>query len=146
MPTRLIVLVVALAALAAVPATCAGAGAATRATLTVQSSDYGPVLWDGANRALYAFTADRRGRSNCSGACAKAWPPYYASGTLRAGKGVKQTLIGTTRRADGRRQVTYAGRPLYYYVGDGKGRILCQNVNEYGGDWLVVRGSGKLVR
>jgi predicted lipoprotein with Yx(FWY)xxD motif len=59
---------------------------------------------------------------------------------------VKQSLIGTTRRADGRRQVTYAGRPLYYYVGDGKGRILCQNVTEFGGDWLVVRGSGKLVR
>jgi predicted lipoprotein with Yx(FWY)xxD motif len=127
-------------------ASAAGADGAARSTLTVQSSDYGPVLWDGSNRALYAFTADRSGRSRCSGACTKAWPPYYATGMLRAGKGVKQTLIGTTRRADGRRQVTYAGRPLYYYVGDGKGRILCQNVNEFGGDWLVVRASGKLVR
>jgi predicted lipoprotein with Yx(FWY)xxD motif len=124
----------------------AAANGAARPTLTVQASDYGPVLWDGSNRALYAFTADRGGKSRCSGACAAAWPPYYAPATLRAGKGVKQSLIGTTRRAGGRRQVTYAGRPLYYYVGDGRGRILCQNVNEYGGDWLVVRGSGKLVR
>jgi len=141
---RILLAVALLSVVALAPA--AGADGAAPATLTVQSSDYGPVLWDGSNRALYAFTADRSGRSRCSGACAKAWPPYYATGTLRAGKGVKQTLIGTTRRADGRRQVTYAGRPLYYYVGDGKGRILCQNVNEFGGDWLVVRASGKLVR
>jgi predicted lipoprotein with Yx(FWY)xxD motif len=137
-------LAIALLVVSAVAA--AGASGAARPALTVHASDYGPVLWDGSNRALYAFTADRGGKSRCSGACAAAWPPYYAPATLRAGKGVKQSLIGTTRRADGRRQVTYAGRPLYYYVGDGKGRILCQNVNEYGGDWLVVRGSGKLVR
>ncbi len=123
-----------------------GAGSTARPTLVVQGSDYGQVLWDGANRALYAFTADRGGKSRCSGACAAAWPPYYAPATLRAGKGVKRSLLGTIRRADGRRQVTYAGRPLYYYVGDGKGRILCQNVTEYGGDWLVIRASGKLVR
>ncbi len=140
----LTVAIAAAAALALVPV--GGADSTARTTLVVQGSDYGQILWDGGNRALYAFTADRGGKSRCSGACAAAWPPYYASGTLRAGKGVKQSLLGTIRRADGRRQVTYAGRPLYYYVGDGKGRILCQNVNEFGGDWLVVRGSGKLVR
>src|SRR3954471_12250489 len=123
-----------------------GGDGAGRATRTVQGSDYDPILWDGSNRALYAFTADRGGTSRCSGACAAAWPPYTAPAALGAGKGVKQSLIGTTRRADGRRQVTYAGRPLYYYVGDGKGRVLCQDVTEFGGDWLVVRGSGKLVR
>ena len=144
MHRRLAVVLLAIAALAVVPA--AGADRTARTTLTVQRSDYGPILWDGSNRALYAFTADTSTRSNCSGACARAWPPYYAAGTLRAGAGVKRSLIGTIRRADGRRQVTYAGHPLYYYVGDGKGRVLCQNVNEFGGDWLVVRGSGKLVR
>jgi predicted lipoprotein with Yx(FWY)xxD motif len=42
--------------------------------------------------------------------------------------------------------VTYAGRPLYYYVGDKKpGQVLCQNVNEYGGLWLVMRPSGRPV-
>ena len=50
-------------------------------------------------------------------------------------------------RSHGRRQITYAGRPLYYYVGDAKaGQILCQNAVEFGGTWLVVRPSGKLVR
>jgi predicted lipoprotein with Yx(FWY)xxD motif len=72
---------------------------------------------------------------------------YYAKSGLRAGKGTNRSLLGTTRRRDGRRQITYAGRPLYYYVGDTKpGQIRCQNVAEFGGTWLIVRPSGKLVR
>jgi predicted lipoprotein with Yx(FWY)xxD motif len=58
-----------------------------------------------------------------------------------------QSLLGTSRRRDGRLQVTYNGRPLYFYVGDKKpGQVLCQNVDEFGGTWLVVRPSGRLVR
>jgi predicted lipoprotein with Yx(FWY)xxD motif len=120
----------------------------TRPTLTAKSSRFGPILFDGRGFVLYAFTRDRRGgTSRCSGACAKAWPPYVARGALRAGKGVKSSLLRTVRRADGSRQVTYAGWPLYYYVGDRQpGQILCQNVSEFGGLWLVQRPSGKLVR
>jgi predicted lipoprotein with Yx(FWY)xxD motif len=60
---------------------------------------------------------------------------------------VRAGLIGTVRRADGRRQATYAGRPLYYYVGDnGPGVIRCQNVTEFGGVWLVQRPTGQPVR
>jgi predicted lipoprotein with Yx(FWY)xxD motif len=116
-------------------------------TLAAHSSSFGQVLFDGRGFVLYAFTKDTRGRSACSGACAKAWPPYVVRGALRAGTGVKASLLGTTRRANGSRQVTYAGKPLYYYVGDKKPRqILCQNVSEFGGLWLVVRPSGRLVR
>jgi predicted lipoprotein with Yx(FWY)xxD motif len=128
----------------------AGQAAATdRAAPTVSAgpSAYGVVLFDGHGKALYAFTRDRRGKSMCSGACAAAWPPYVVRGTLRAGAGASGRLIGTTRRPDGSRQLTYAGRPLYYYVGDRKpGQILCQNVVEFGGRWLVIRPSGGLVR
>jgi predicted lipoprotein with Yx(FWY)xxD motif len=116
-------------------------------TLTVKSSSYGSVLFDGRGHVLYAFTRDAKGRSACYGACAKAWPVYYAKGPLRVGTGLKRSLLGTTKRRDGRRQITYAGRPLYYYVGDTKpGQIRCQNVAEFGGTWLVVRPSGRLVR
>jgi predicted lipoprotein with Yx(FWY)xxD motif len=56
-------------------------------------------------------------------------------------------LLGTMRRADGAVQVTYAGRALYYYVGDRKPRqVLCQNVSEFEGIWRVIRPSGALVR
>lgn len=139
-----------LIALLLLPAAAAGqTEAQTRPTLIVRDSKYGRVLFDGRGYALYAFTRDRRGGpSRCYGACAAAWPVYFGKGTLRAGKGVKQSLIGTVRRRDGRRQVTYNGRPLYYYVGE-RGRpgvILCQNVDEFGGLWLVVRPGGQLVR
>jgi predicted lipoprotein with Yx(FWY)xxD motif len=117
------------------------------ASLTVRKTRFGTVLFDGRGRVLYGFTRDRRGGpSQCYGACAKAWPVYFAGGQLRAGKSVKQSLIGTTRRRDGKRQVTYNGWPLYYYVDDGVGQVLCQNVEEFGGLWLVVRPNGQLVR
>jgi predicted lipoprotein with Yx(FWY)xxD motif len=117
------------------------------ATLTVRSSDFGRIVFDSRGRALYAFTRDPRARSVCSGACAVAWPPYIVRGSLRSGPGIKRSLLGTTRRRDGMRQVTYAGRPLYYYVGDRRpGEVRCQNIFEFGGLWLVQRPNGRLVR
>jgi predicted lipoprotein with Yx(FWY)xxD motif len=119
----------------------------TSPTLTVRRSAYGPILFDGRGHALYAFTRDARGgRSTCYGACAKAWPPYVVRGPLSSGSGARRSRLGTVFRRNGTRQVTYAGRPLYYYVGDGRLQVKCQNVDEFGGLWLVVRGSGKLVR
>ena len=127
--------------------TTASAPAPVPAAIKVGTSDYGPILFDGRGRALYAFTSDPSGESVCTGDCAAAWPPYLASGRLRAGKGAKQTLLGTARRPDGSRQVAYGGRPLYYYVGDREpGQVLCQNVVEFGGTWLVLRGGGSLVQ
>jgi len=60
--------------------------------------------------------------------------------------GARSSLLGSIRRADGTRQVTYGGQPLYYYIGDRRpGHVLCQNVREFGGTWLVVSGTGRLV-
>ena len=145
---RSLVLAILVVAAAATFAGGSSASAGARATLTVRSSNYGAILFDGQGRALYAFTRDRRGgASRCYGACARAWPVYFASSRLVAGKGVKRSLIGTVRRRDGRRQITYNGRPLYYYVGDkSAGQVSCQNVAEFGGTWLVMRPSGALVR
>src|SRR4249920_2463647 len=109
-------------------------------TLKVKASSYGKALFDGRGFVLYAFTRDHR-RSACYGACSKAWPPYFAPNeSLGVGAGLKRSLLGTVRRKNGRRQITYGGRPLYYYVGDRRpGQILCQGVVEYGGRWLLVR-------
>jgi predicted lipoprotein with Yx(FWY)xxD motif len=137
-----------LAGLLTIAALTATADGATPAgTVSAHASQYGTVLFDGRGFALYAFTKDPRGKSVCNGDCAKAWPPYLVKSKPAAAGGVRRTLLGTTRRADGTTQVTYAGRPLYYYIGDLKpGQILCQNVVEFGGTWLVVRPSGSPVR
>jgi predicted lipoprotein with Yx(FWY)xxD motif len=117
-----------------------------RSTVGAHASSYGTILFDGRGFVLYAFTRDLRGRSVCSRACAKAWPPYLVQRRAFAAAGAKASLLGTSRRRDGTTQATYAGRPLYYYIGDRKpGQILCQDVSEFGGRWLVVRPSGKLV-
>lgn len=140
---RLTLLAVVVLAAALAPA----ATPADRGAVTVHASRFGRILFDGRGFALYAFTKDPRGRSVCTGACAAAWPPYTVAALPRAGAGVTRSLLGTTRRADGKLQVTYAGRPLYYYVGDRRpGQILCQNVSEFGGLWLVARANGTLVR
>jgi len=144
MRKRLLVVAVAGVALAFAPAAMSREG--TQPALTVKSSRFGKVLFDGRGYVLYAFTRDGR-RSTCYAACAKAWPVYYAKAGLVAGLGVKRAMLATTTRRDGRRQITYAGRPLYYWAGDTKpGRIGCQNATEFGGTWLVVRPSGRLVR
>jgi predicted lipoprotein with Yx(FWY)xxD motif len=109
--------------------------------VTVRGSQYGRIVFDGRGYVLYAFTRDGHGPSTCYGACAKAWPPYVVKARPRGAH------LGVVRRRGGALQLTYAGRPLYYYVGDRKpGQILCQNVSEYGGLWLVISPDGTLVR
>ena len=110
-------------------------------------SAYGSILFDGRGFVLYSFTADSPRASRCAGACAKAWPPFSVKTRPVAAKGLAQKLVGRVRRSDGSYQATYAGHPLYYYVGDRKpGQILCQNVVEFGGRWLVVGRRGSLIR
>ena len=144
---RLLLLALAGVVLAGASTSVAANRMQTAPKLAVSGSPFGKILFDGRRRAIYAFTRDGRGKSTCYGACAAAWPPFLVARKPVAGTGVRKALIGTVRRRDGRLQATYAGRPLYFYVGDRKpGQVLCQNVAEFGGTWLVVRGSGRLVR
>ena len=124
-----------------------GQRAARAATVTAHASRFSKVLFDGSGRALYLFKRDKGSRSTCSGACAKAWPPFLTTRAPKAGTGARARLLGTTNRVNGARQVTYAGHPLYYFRGDSKpGQINCQNVVEFGGRWLVVSPSGAPVK
>ena len=124
----------------------APARAVAKASVATGKSSYGQILFDGRGFALYAFTHDTRNKATCYGECATKWPPFVVSSRPAAGRGAKASLLGTTRRSDGKLQATYGGRPLYYYDGDkAPGIVLCQNVPEFGGTWLVLRGSGRLV-
>jgi predicted lipoprotein with Yx(FWY)xxD motif len=113
--------------------------------VTITRSEYGRVVADSKGEALYLFDKEKSKKAECYGTCAKAWPPFLTKGKPQAGKGVREGLLGTTKRRNGRRQVTYRGHPLYYFVSDSPGTILCQDVFEYGGRWLVVQPSGRAV-
>jgi predicted lipoprotein with Yx(FWY)xxD motif len=112
----------------------------------VVGSQFGRVIADGKGEAYYLFDKEQTRKPECYGECAAVWPPVLTRGKPQAGKGVKAAKLGTSRRRNGKLQVTYAGQPLYYYVDDAPGTILCQNVDEFGGLWLVVKPSGAPVR
>ncbi len=103
----------------------------------------GHVLVDGAGYTLYVHMPDRRRSSRCFGICAKQWPPLVLSARQRraiAGPGVRSSLVGTVRRPDGDRQVTYNGWPLYLTAhttpgqADGQGSTM--------GIWYTISVTG----
>lgn len=140
----------------AAPAATAKAGDEAGATATasgkrktkvrLKRTQFGRVLFTSDGYALYVFTRDKRRKEKCYGDCAVAWPPLKAKGKLKAGKGVKQRLLGRVKRRDGGKQVTYKGQPLYGYINDPRGQVLCQDVFQFGGKWYVVKRSGRAVR
>jgi predicted lipoprotein with Yx(FWY)xxD motif len=140
-----IALLIAVTAVLALPAE--GMAAKKGKRIKADDSRYGSVLFDGKGRAIYLFTKDEgEGKSRCYGDCARAWPPVLTRGKPRAGAGVKAGKLGTTKRRSGKRQVTYNGHPLYYYISDTEpGEITCQDVDEFGGIWYVVAPSGRAV-
>jgi predicted lipoprotein with Yx(FWY)xxD motif len=132
---------------AAAPTTTQPAEAGGGAGVTIKTSDsqFGQVLFDGDDQAIYYFDKESGSKSECYGECAVAWPPVLTKGDPQAGSGAQAGLLGTTQRNDGTTQVTYDGHPLYYYIDDPKGEVDCHNVNEFGGLWLAVQGNGQPV-
>jgi predicted lipoprotein with Yx(FWY)xxD motif len=106
----------------------------------------GPMLVDGAGHTLYLWKADTGPQSMCSGACAQAWPPVTTTASVRAGHGIDAKLLGMSKRADGSRQVTYAGHPLYLFAGDtAAGQLNGQGSNAFGADWWAVAPTGAAI-
>ena len=133
---------------AIVPMIATGALATTvlastsKPTVSLHKTAVGKVLVAANGRTVYLFTADQGKKSACSGQCATAWPPLIATEPT-AGHGVKASKLGTTKRRDGRLQVTYGGHPLYYFVEDKKsGDVDGQGIVHFGGAWWVVSAAG----
>jgi len=112
----------------------------------VASSGLGRVLVDGRGRTLYLFEKDKHGKSACAGKCAGFWPPLITSGKPLATAGAKSSLLGTTKRADGRLQVTYNHHPLYTFVKDTrKGQTNGEELDAFGAEWYAVSAAGAKV-
>src|SRR4029450_13661446 len=70
-------------------------------------------------------------------------PPATATNTTTAGPGLTAGEIGTTKRSDGERQLTYNGHPLYRAAADRKpGDTNGQGLDQFGAKWYVLNASG----
>jgi predicted lipoprotein with Yx(FWY)xxD motif len=139
------------AATAASTPTQSTAAAATAAApgvaVQVKQGKLGPILSAGPKRlTVYLFEADKGAASACTGACAKAWPPVTTAGAPVAGGGAVSADLGTIARADGTKQVTYKGHPVYFFAKDGDaGDAYGEGVKAFGADWYVMRPNGSKV-
>ncbi|MFF5724200.1 hypothetical protein [[Kitasatospora] papulosa] len=116
------------------------------ATVSARKGTYGESLVDDKGMTLYVFDKDTKNKSNCTGACAKAWPPLLDAAAPTAGKGVKASLLRTASRGDGKKQVTYNGHPLYRFDADQKpGDTEGQAVDAFGAKWYVISTEGKKI-
>ena len=116
------------------------------ATVGVANTNLGKVLVNSKGLTLYLFKKDSGTTSSCSGACATAWPPLQATGKPTVGTGVTASMVGTTTRSDGSRQVTYNGHPLYLYDGDSSpGDTNGQGISAFGAAWYALSASGNQV-
>ena len=113
----------------------------------MRDSRFGRILTDGHGFTLYLFTRERTKRQPLLRAVRGRLAAAAHDRRPRAAGAARSKHLGTTRRSDGRRQVTYRGHPVYYYVNERRPlQVLCQNVFEFGGLWLVVSPSGKAIR
>jgi predicted lipoprotein with Yx(FWY)xxD motif len=132
------------AAAAAVTHQGSASSSANAGRVTLHKTKIGKVLATSSGRTLYLFMKDKNRHSSCYGQCAGYWPPLMKKGKLRAGTGVNAGLLGTTKRKNGKPQVTYKGHPLYLYKGDSAaGQLLGQRQNFFGGKWYAVSASGR---
>lgn len=128
--------------------TSAGAtSASSPASATVKVSKlpgYSSVLTTSTGRAVYLLTSDPSGGSSCRGSCATQWPPLLEKGALRAGPGVKASLLSVFKRKDGTDQVVYNHHALYMHTG--QGAASGAGLAGYGGVWYLVSPSGQAVK
>jgi len=124
-----------------------GAAANGAQVKVTKNGKLGQILVDGAGRSLYLFEKDKGSTSSCYSDCAKVWPPFTSSGAATGGAGATSSLLGSTSRTDGTKQVTYHGHPLYYYVSDEhtSGSATGEGLNQFGAEWYVLSPAGSKV-
>jgi predicted lipoprotein with Yx(FWY)xxD motif len=130
--------------------TPSGAGAtsvSSPAAATVSVSKlpgYSSVLTTASGQAVYLLSSDPSGGSRCGAGCTTQWPPLVEKGALRAGPGIKASLLSVFKRKDGKEQVMYNHHALYMHKGQGdaSGAGLAAD----GGVWYLVSSSGTAIK
>lgn len=136
-------------AMAAVPIASASAASGGPAKVSLKKTALGMILVNGRGRTLYGFTKDAKNKDRCAttAGCPGVWPAVTSHGKPTAGRGVQRSKLSTITLSNGSHQVTYAGHPLYTYVGDSSaGETDYVGAGQFGGTWLAVNSAGKLIR
>lgn len=121
-------------------------GTRAGATVNLRKTQLGSVLVNSKGHTLYLFMKDKNGKSSCNASCATFWPPLLSHGKPTAGSGVKASLLGTTRRSNGSRQLSYNKHPLYSYTLDKKaGQTKGEGIFAFGAKWYAVSAKGTAV-
>lgn len=124
--------------------TASSGGGSVGVVKVAKVGDLGTIVVDSEGLTLYDFHKDKGGKSSCYGACAGAWPPLLTEGEPKAEAGAMSNQLGTTKRKDGTVQVTYAGWPLYTYVGDkGPGEANGNDFSQFGAQWYALAPNGE---
>jgi predicted lipoprotein with Yx(FWY)xxD motif len=134
---------------AAIALVAAPAFAATTTLISSGKVKRGTVVVSKTGLTLYGFTKDSSKSSACNGSCPSTWVPWIANGsaTVKAGSGLTQSLVGTIKRSNGQKQITYGGHPLYHFKGDTKaGQQNGQARKLNGGYWYVISKAGKFLK
>ena len=127
---------------------CCGLIAVVAATaggtmLKVEKTKLGKVVANPKGLTVYMFRKDAHHKSACYGACASFWPPVLTTGKPVAGPGLEQSLLGTSKRTDGKLQVTYKGYPIYTYTDDKKpGTTKGEGSKAFGASWYALTPKG----
>jgi predicted lipoprotein with Yx(FWY)xxD motif len=144
-----VALLAALTGAAAANGTSASAHAARAQQINLRRTSFGKVLVDASGFVVYRFSRDTAKKNTCVtvSECSTTWPALTTSGQPTAGRGVSASLLSTIRLANGQRQVTYAGHPLYRYAAaTERGEAGYGGVKQFGGTWYAVSASGGNVR
>ena len=137
------------AAIADANAASSPAQAAKVAKVQLRKTTLGRILVDSSGFTLYRFMIDPRNKDRCVmvSECAHVWRPLTTSGRPTAGPGVNASLLSTIRLPNGKKQVTYAGHPLYgYSPATERGETAYIGVEQFGGAWDAVNAAGRAVK
>jgi predicted lipoprotein with Yx(FWY)xxD motif len=109
-----------------------------------RTDEWGTVLAAAHGRALYVFAG---GRVPCNRACLRVWKPLVVAHGVTAARrsGASAARLTTIRLANGTRQATYFGQPLFEYAGDHHaGQTNGQAQTQFGSPWFLLATNGDL--
>jgi predicted lipoprotein with Yx(FWY)xxD motif len=119
------------------PSSAAGLPSKGTTVLIVEHSELGWVLATAKDGlVVYTYSGDTKGGTpTCTGACAAIWPALTGIPMVSSADTLPGTL-GTVTMANGAKQITYNGYPLYILKGAGPFSTKGQGLD---GKWHVIK-------